>query len=139
MSVELRFPFEFVVEGTPVSQQAKRRQSLREWQDCVRAAARQNLPAGHFLTSGPLSITLFYFPATPLQGDIDNIVKPVLDALTRVIYVSDRQLHRVVVQKFEPGNVFEFRTPSAALAEAIGKAKPALYIGLSDNPFEDLA
>lgn len=138
MSVALKFPLEFIVEGTAVFLQAKRRSSLTEWKARVAQAARQAAPAGYFLTFDPLAITLFYFPAAPLQGDIDNIVKPILDALGRVIYASDHQMHRVLVQKFEPGNVFEFKSPSATLAEAIGKPKPTLYIRLSDDPFEDL-
>jgi len=74
-----------------------------------------------------------------MAGDIDNIVKPVLDALGRHIYLDDRQVHRVLVQKFEPGNVFEFAAPSSTLQDALNRAKPVLYIRLSNDPFEDLA
>lgn len=73
-----------------------------------------------------------------MQGDVDNIVKLVLDALCEHIYRDDNQVERVVVQKFEPGNVFPFRSPSAALSEALKRAKPALYVRLSGDPFEDL-
>jgi hypothetical protein len=86
-----------------------------------------------------MSATLFYFPAAEMAGDIDNIVKPVLDALGKHIYVDDRQVHRVLVQKFEPGNVFGFEAPSPILQDALGTAKPVLYVRLSDDPFEDLA
>ena len=73
-----------------------------------------------------------------MQGDIDNIVKPVLDALERHIYIDDRQVQRVLVQKFEPGSVFSFTRPSPILGNALEQSKPALYIRLSDDPFEDL-
>ncbi len=73
-----------------------------------------------------------------MQGDIDNIVKPVLDALERHIYIDDRQVQRVLVQKFEPGSVFSFTRPSPILENALEQSKPALYIRLSDDPFEDL-
>jgi hypothetical protein len=138
MSVQIRFPVEFVVPGTAVSAQAKRAVALSEWKRRIVIASRTTLPQGHFASSDPLSITLFYFPAAPMQGDIDNIVKPILDALSRHIYVDDRQLQRVVVQKFEPGNVFGFTSPSATLADALNKPKPVLYIRLSDDPFEEL-
>jgi crossover junction endodeoxyribonuclease RusA len=74
-----------------------------------------------------------------MAGDIDNIVKPVLDALGNHIYVDDRQVHRVLVQKFEPGNVFGFEAPSPTLQDALNRAKPILYVRLSNDPFEDLA
>jgi crossover junction endodeoxyribonuclease RusA len=108
MSVEIRFPVEFVVEGTPVSLQARgrRRKSLREWQARIRETSRTALPEGHLATESPIAATLYYFPAVPMQGDIDNIVKPILDALSKHIYLDDHQVHRVLVQKFEPDNVF---------------------------------
>jgi len=73
-----------------------------------------------------------------MPGDIDNIVKPVLDALCRHIYMDDHQIYRVVIQKFEPGEIFRFTSPSAALADAVGRPRPILYVRLSDDPFEDL-
>jgi crossover junction endodeoxyribonuclease RusA len=138
MSVEIEFPFEFVVEGTPVSSQAARSESLREWKARIVAASRGVLPEGHFATGDRLSVTLYYFPPAPMQGDIDNIVKPILDAMSRHIYLDDHQVERLLIQKFEPENVFLFTFPSSALADALSSPKPALYIRLSDKPFEDL-
>lgn len=137
--MEIEFPLEFLVAGTPVSLSAKRRESVDQWKRRVIDATRSILPEGHFATESPMSATLFYFPAAEMAGDIDNIVKPVLDALGKHIYVDDRQVHRVLVQKFEPGNVFGFEAPSPILQDAIGTAKPVLYVRLSDDPFEDLA
>jgi crossover junction endodeoxyribonuclease RusA len=108
VTVEIQFPVEFVVQGTPVSLQAKRRESIREWQATVKRASRSVLPEGHFTAQGPIAVTLYYFPDALMQGDIDNIVKPILDALKRLIYVSDHQVERVLVQKFEPEHVFGF-------------------------------
>jgi crossover junction endodeoxyribonuclease RusA len=139
MRLEPDFPIEFLVEGTPVSSQAKRGKSRAEWKERVRSASRAVLPEGHFATSGRLAATLFYFPDAAMQGDIDNIVKPILDALGQHIYIDDAQVERVVVQKFEPGNVFLFRSPSAMLAEALGGRKPLLYVRVSNNPFEELS
>lgn len=139
MSVEIDFPCEFVVQGTPVSLQTKRRESLDLWKARIVDASKSVLPEGHFATGNPISVTLFYFPPDQMQGDIDNIVKPVLGALARHIYLDDRQVERVLVQKFEPKNIFAFGLPSAALQEALTTDKPVLYVRLSDDPFEDLA
>ncbi|QLH73442.1 RusA family crossover junction endodeoxyribonuclease [Rhodopseudomonas palustris] len=136
--MEIPFPIEFLVAGTPVSLQAKRRQSLDQWKSLVIAASREVLPDAHFATDVPLSVTLFYFPPGEMAGDVDNIIKPILDALGRHIYVDDRQIHRVVAQKFEPDDIFPFRAPSPTLEAALLAQKPILYVRLSDNPFEDL-
>jgi hypothetical protein len=136
--LEIVFPIDFVVDGIPVSSQAKRPESRNEWKDRVRAASRAALPEGHFASEGRMAATLFYFPAEPIEGDVDNIVKLVLDALCRHIYMDDAQVERVVVQKFEPGNLFAFSSPSVGLEAALNRAKPVLYVRLSDDPFEDL-
>ena len=63
-----------------------------------------------------------------MQGDVDNIVK-LVRALVRHIYLDDRQVERVVVQKFEP----EQRV------SALGGDRPMLYVRISDDPFEELS
>jgi methionyl-tRNA formyltransferase len=136
--LEPEFPIEFLVAGTPVSAQTKRSASKIEWQARVKTASRAALPEGHWATGGPIAATLYYFPAAAMQGDIDNIVKPILDALAKHIYVDDTQVERVVVQKFEPDRVFPFTTPSSKLEEALNGPKPLLYVRLSDDPFEEL-
>ena len=138
MSVEIKFPLEFIVRGTPVSLQATRARSKEAWKQRVRAASNGTLPEGHFSAEGPISVTLYYFPDTQMQGDVDNIVKPILDALSRHIYTDDRQVERVWVQKFEPGRVFQFAQPTEVLYEALNGEKPLLFIRLSDDPAEGL-
>jgi crossover junction endodeoxyribonuclease RusA len=136
--LELVFPLEFLVSGTAVSLQAKRRESVDRWKSRIKDASREVLPEGHFATEGPVSMTLFYFPASEMTGDIDNIVKPILDALCQHIYMDDDQVERVLVQKFEPGKIFQFNSPSSTLEGALVAEKPLLYVRLSDNPFEEL-
>jgi len=74
-----------------------------------------------------------------MPGDIDNIVKLILDALNEHVYMDDSQVERVVVQKFDPGNVFAFASPSSLLADAINREKPLVYLRVSNDPFEELA
>jgi crossover junction endodeoxyribonuclease RusA len=136
--MEIVFPIEFLVSGTPVSAQSKSPSSRGAWKDRVLAAAQAVVPQPHFASQKRLAATLYYFPGGPGQGDIDNIVKLTLDALSPHIYPNDSQIERVVVQKFEPGNVFPFSNPSATLLDAITAVKPVLYVRISDTPFEDL-
>jgi hypothetical protein len=136
--VEVVFPLEFLVSGTAVSLQAKRRESVDRWKARVKEASHEVLPEGHFATEGPVSVTLFYFPDSEMAGDIDNIVKPILDALCQHIYIDDNQIERVLVQKFEPEKIFRFSSPSSILEGAIVGDKPLLHVRLSGNPFEEL-
>jgi crossover junction endodeoxyribonuclease RusA len=138
MSVEIQFPLEFIVRGTPVSLQAARPKSREAWKQRVKAASYDALPVGHFSTDAPICVTLFYFAAADMQGDVDNIVKLVLDALSRHIYNDNRQVERVWVQKFEPGRIFQFSRPSDVLSEALSGEKPLLFIRLGDDLAEGL-
>ncbi len=136
--IDITFPIEFLVSGTPVSLQAKKSASREAWKQRVKSASLAALPSPHFASSDRLAITLYYLPPERMDGDIDNIVKPILDALSKHIYIDDGQVERVVAQKFEPGNVFTFKAPTARLAEALEAAKPLVYVRISNDPHEEL-
>ncbi|MCB8879913.1 RusA family crossover junction endodeoxyribonuclease [Acidisoma cellulosilytica] len=139
MTVEIAFPLEFVVDGTPVSLQTKRSAAKDAWKAKIRRASMSALPEGHFCSAGRISVTLFYFPLEDMQGDIDNIVKPVLDAFSQHIYLDDRQVERILIQRFDPEKTFAFREASPILEQAIKAPKPLLYVRLSDDPSEELS
>lgn len=138
VKMEIAFPIEFLVHGTPVSFQAKNAVARDDWKDRVKAASAFVLPQPHFASDQRIAVTLYYLPDGPMPGDVDNIVKLVLDALNAHIYMDDAQVERVVVQKFEPGNVFSFSNPTATFVGAITGPKPVLYVRVSNDPFEEL-
>jgi len=72
-----------------------------------------------------------------MRGDLDNVIKPILDGLSRCVYVDDRQIERIVVQKFEPKSVCVLE-PSAALLDAMGADRAANYVKVSDDLHEEL-
>lgn len=136
--MEIEFPIEFLVRGTPVSSQAKSATAREDWKTRVKTASRGALPQPHFASDQRMAVTLYYLPEGRMPGDIDNIVKLVLDALCAHIYLDDAQVERVVVQKFEPGNVFSFPNASMTIVDAITGPKPVLYVRVSDDPLEEL-
>lgn len=135
--MELEFPIEFVVPGTPPSLGASAA-SRTAWKERVKGESLHRLPEGHWASDGRIAVTLFYFPEGPMEGDVDNIVKTTLDALTRHIYIDDGQVERVLVQRFQPDLMFPFATPTRTLLDALDGEKPLLYIRVSNDPFEDL-
>ncbi len=68
-----------------------------------------------------------------MEGDIDNIVKPILDAMIGVAYPNDRVVERVLVQKFEPDVDWSFDRPSEILLQALDTDAPVVYIRLDDD------
>jgi Holliday junction resolvase RusA-like endonuclease len=130
MTVEIEFPFEFVVIGAARSQQASA-DSKEAWRAHIQESARLHLPEGNWATGETVFVTIYYFPDTEMDGDIDNIVKPILDAMSGPIYIDDNQVERIVVQKFEPrslGRIVVFSEPTTMLAAAIEAIGPRDYI-----------
>lgn len=73
-----------------------------------------------------------------MAGDIDNVIKLTLDAMSSHLYIDDEQVERGLMQKFEKGRIFSFRNPSETLAACMLGPKPALYVRVSKDPHEDL-
>ncbi|GMO11926.1 MULTISPECIES: RusA family crossover junction endodeoxyribonuclease [Bradyrhizobium] len=136
--MEIVFPIEFLLNGTPVSLSSQNPIAKDQWKGRVKEASSLALPSPHFASLERMAVTIFYFPPEPMQGDVDNIVKLILDGMCRHVFVDDRQVERIVVQKFEPGSIFSFSNPTDLLIEAINGQQPVLYIRVSNDPFEDL-
>lgn len=91
-------------------------------------AARKQLDEGHFASTDPIAITIFYFTESRMIGDIDNIAKPIFDALCRLIYLDDQQVERLVIQKFEQGRSIPNFDPTRALLEVLEGPRQVVYI-----------
>lgn len=132
----LPFPIEFVINDTPRSHQSRNATAKESWKEQVKQFAKQhveNLRKLYFLDERPLAITIFYFPPAVMQGDVDNIVKLILDGMISVIYLNDRVIERVLVQKFEPGIDMDFKPVSPILGQAVESEPPMIYIRVDDD------
>jgi crossover junction endodeoxyribonuclease RusA len=111
------FPIEFfIVDQIPVSLQGSPESKAR-WKSSVEFSARMVINLDSWATLEPVAVTIFYFPDGPMVGDLDNIVKVILDAMRPFIYVQDSQVERLLVQKFEPDRPpFVADNPSTTLA-----------------------
>ena len=78
-------------------------------------------------------MTIFYFCPAEMEGDIDNIVKPILDGMISAVYLDDRVVERVLVQKFEPGIERSFIDVSQKLADALDADTPVVYVRVDDD------
>ncbi len=107
-------PFEFIVDGPPVSQQARRRELVREWKQAVKDAAQhlwadEQLPSKDFVV-----LTIIYFYDT-IDMDVDNIPKPISDALNGLVYIDDKQITDCIVRKRDTNSELTFKNSSQLL------------------------
>jgi crossover junction endodeoxyribonuclease RusA len=122
--------FEFIVEGPAISLRAKKNNARRyqKWIRTIRSAAQKEWPINRQPTNCPsitVNITNYYTVAPP---DVDNVIKPILDALETVVYVDDQQVHKVISEKFDLTNVSSLDNPSALLAAGLEKYTEVLHI-----------
>jgi Holliday junction resolvase RusA-like endonuclease len=134
--ISLPFPIEFLIRDTPRSHQSKNVAAKEKWKQTVASAARarvNTLGDLFYLDVRVLAATIFYFPLAPMEGDVDNIVKLIIDGMANVIYPDDRLLQRVVVQKFEPDVELVIHSLSTTLEEATRAERPVIYIRVDDD------
>jgi Holliday junction resolvase RusA-like endonuclease len=111
-------PFEFIVDGVPVSQQTRRQARLHAWKATVRQEAEKYWPADDAPTSDLVMVKVTYFYDS-VSMDVDNIVKPIQDALVGLIYVDDDQVTDVVSRKRNLSGDFRVEALSSVLAAGL--------------------
>lgn len=125
--------FEFVVAGPPVSQQARRRRRKDEWKRDVRVAAASYWPSGTPPFTSPLALTIYYFyEHAPL--DVDNLVKPFLDALVGLVYEDDGQISDLICRRRDFLGSFTIQDVSPVLADGLAGGREFLYVRVEDAP-----
>ena len=129
-------PFEFVIDGPPVSQQARRRARLREWISKVANEANSHWPEDAFpvVDSVMVKITYFY-KDTPV--DVDNISKPILDALKGVIFADDSQVTDLLCRKRNLRDT-RFEIPSDISLNLLIRENEFLFIVVQDAPDQEV-
>lgn len=131
-----QFDFRFAVSGTPVAHKASPK-SRDRWQSEVSTAARRVLPADWKPCNVEVSLTIYDFPESLPQGDVDNIIKRIQDALNGVVYVDDRSVRRVVAHRFLPEEYEDQGDLPDLILEAIVNDPPFVYLKVSSNPFSE--
>lgn len=115
-------PFEFVVEGPPVFQQTRRQERRRRWQNVVADAARQFWPSRS---------------RTSIEGvpaDVDNIPKPILDAMKGLVYVDDGQITDLVTRRRPLQGPYTVEAVTRELALALGRGREFLRVRIAAPP-----
>lgn len=125
-------PFEFTIKGPPLSQQAKS-SSRNQWKTKVAQAALQNLPNGSSPVSQEVAISIVYYYEgdTP---DVDNVIKPIQDALKGVVYVDDAQVVKAESAKVHIDGSFQIRGASETLLRAFSETDPFVHICVKSPP-----
>jgi crossover junction endodeoxyribonuclease RusA len=125
------------VDGPPVSQQTRRRERLKAWQTTVRQEAEKYWPRGQKTATGPIMLQITYFYDS-VTMDVDNIVKPIQDAIIGLAYVDDDQVTDVLVRKRDLSGNFKVENMTSTLAEGFTRGNEFLYVVVTDAPDQEV-
>ena len=131
--IPVSMPFEFVADGAPVSQQTRRRGRLRDWILQVRMDAARSWDADHpFGGEVMVTITYIYESRVSRPLDIDNVVKPILDALKGLVYFDDGQVTDLICRKRAVGKELRIPKPSRLLDETHENSEQFVHVEVDD-------
>ena len=81
--------------------------------------------------AGEVMVVITYF----FKGealDVDNMPKPILDALKGMVYADDDQITDLVCRKRDRDMDLQFENPSPVLVETLGRSDRFLHITVTE-------
>lgn len=109
---------------------------MRRWTQDVQIAATQYWDRESLFT-GEIELTItYYFENVDL--DLDNIPKPILDALKGLVYYDDSQITDMICRKRDLNRYRPRRNASPMVLEALARPGQFLHITVSDAMNEEV-
>ena len=75
-------------------------------------------------------VITYYYKGGAL--DVDNMPKPILDALNGLVYGDDSQITDLVCRKRDRNRDLQFEDPSSVLVETLGRSEQFLHITVAN-------
>lgn len=122
-------PVTFVIKGIPLSGQARGRagwiarvkgEAMLSWSDAPPMSGEVSVVVWYFFRHGGL--------------DVDNMLKPILDAVKGVIYRDDSGVSQVIGRKTELVGGLRIRDASTILDQAVSEGSDFVFIKVDGPP-----
>ncbi|MGN2673459.1 RusA family crossover junction endodeoxyribonuclease [Aliivibrio fischeri] len=118
---------EFLIPRRPVSLQTSNRENLRAWKAYVSEVASENWSQGIIQDGTDLKVTLVYL-CDDLPPDVDNIIKPIQDAMVGVVYEDDIQISDVDSHRRYLSDTIVVTGLPQILVDAVSNGEEAVYV-----------
>ena len=113
-----RIRYSFAVIGLPVSTQSSSR-SKRQYQTVVAKAATKSV-VSPIRGSERIKIEIDWFSeGFQNKPDVDNIIKPIQDALKGIVFADDNQVESIVARRHDTLGVIRFMREPLCLVEPL--------------------
>jgi hypothetical protein len=127
-------PWECVVFGVPVSVNVTNKVKKQRWRDAVQAAVRAEWPHDEDPLACELKIHITYYHIrAPL--DVDNMIKPIQDALSGIVYVDDKLLTDTHGHRRDLSGAYKLQGLTPALAKGFMARTPFVHIRIEKSSF----
>lgn len=128
--------FEFLIPRRPVSLQTRNRKNLQTWKNFVCAEACKDWSGAPY-NGVDLHLTLIYLcDEDPV--DVDNIIKPIQDALVGTIYDDDLLISDVESHRRPLTGTFDITKYPVLLVNGIFSGTECVYVRITDSqPLEN--
>lgn len=118
---------EFIIPRRPLSHQTKNRANLQAWKVYVKGIANLHWSNSLILYGTDLRLTLVYL-CDDSPADIDNIIKPIQDAMVGVVYEDDIQISDVDSHRRYLTDTIIITGLPQLLADALEVGDEAVYV-----------
>ena len=128
-----RAPVEFSIEGRAVSQCATDKARLRAWKEKVEEAAGKKWTEKPLPIGSPVAVTITYFSKIAYSytrepgeaHDVDNLAKPILDAMKDTVYEDDAQVADLLCRIRDYTACID---PPTDLTECLKERRPVVHV-----------
>lgn len=121
--------FEFLLLRRPVSHQSKSSTNRQVWKAFVEAEARK-VWGEQTAIATPCQLTLVYF-CDERPADIDNIIKPIQDALVGLVYTDDSYVTDVDSHRRPLTGTFDLIRLPPLVILALSRGQEFVYVRVS--------
>ncbi len=83
-------------------------------------------------------LTIMYFYESEPSMDMDNVPKPISDALKGLVYLDDQQVTDVLCRKRNLNSNLRIESLSGVLAEGLSRGSQFLYILVEEAPNQEV-
>lgn len=123
--------FEFLIPRRPVSSQAKDNKHLQAWKNFVCAEAGR-IWSGTPHNGSHLHLTLVYV-CDDSPADVDNIIKPIQDALVGLVYDDDFLIDDVEAHRRPLTDTFDIAACPSPLVNGILSGTECVYVRVNES------
>ena len=106
---------------------------MREWQAFLRDQAERIWPSGEKPGEGLVALTLLYLYESAAL-DVDNLAKPILDALKGLVFADDALVSDAIIRKRDLAGEFELAEAPTLIIEGFERGGEFVYVRITNAP-----